>query len=100
MADRTKLTIKVLVLIIVLLVLVVAYAFAVRPAISGYVTKVYQQGQMQGYTDIMSNILVQLQQTGGYVPQLQQAGYAQFPVGNDTLVLQGLVVPTQTTPAQ
>lgn len=85
MADRARLTIKILVLIIVLLVLVVAYALAVRPAISGYIVNKQVGAYQQGQADLLNNILV----------QMQQVGYAQIPVGNYTLFLQGQLSPAQ-----
>lgn len=85
MADRTKLTIKILVLIIVLLVLVVAYALAIKPAVSGYVINKQVGAYQQGQADLLNNILV----------QMQQVGYAKLPIGNYTLLLQGQLTPAQ-----
>ncbi len=87
--EKSKLTIRILILVIALLALVVLYAFAIRPAVTGYAVNKYSQGYYQGQSDLLSNIVV----------QLQQAGYAQIPVGeNQVLVLQGQIA--QTTPAE
>ncbi len=87
--EKSKLTIRILILVIALLALVVLYAFAIRPAVTGYAVDKYSQGYYQGQSDLLSNVIV----------QLQQAGYAQIPVGeNQVLVLQGQIA--QTTPAE
>jgi len=88
MADKNKLTVRILVLVIVLLALAVLYAFAIRPAVTGLVTDAqvgaYNQGYMQAWSDIYS--------------QWAQSGYATIPLGeNQALYLQGQVVQTQQT---
>jgi len=89
MADKNKLTIKVLVLVIALLALAVLYAFAIRPAVTGYATGAYQEGYIQAQGDLLTNIWT----------QIQQAGYAQIPLSEtQVLVLQGQIA--QTQPAQ
>ena len=92
MADKSKPIIRILVLIIVLLALVILYAFVVKPAVTGYAINNLQEGYVQGYqqaqVDLLNNI----------VTQLQQAGNAQIPVGeNQVLVLQGQIFNTQQT---
>ncbi len=88
--EKQKLTMRILILVIVLLALAVLYAFAVRPAVTGYAVNKYSQGYYQGQSDLLSNIVV----------QLQQAGYAQIPVGeNQVLVLQGQIAQTQNSEA-
>jgi len=89
MADKNKLIIRILILVIVLLLLAVLYAFVVKPTVTGYAIDKYTQGYYQGQSDLLSNVVV----------QLQQAGYAQIPVGeNQVLYLEGGIV--QTQPAQ
>jgi len=91
MADKNKLVIRILVLIIVLLALAVLYAFVVRPAVTGYAINNYAQGYNQGQADLLNNLVV----------QLQQAGNAQYPVGeNQVLVIQGRADVVQPQPAQ
>lgn len=95
MADKNKLVVRILILIIVLLLLAVLYAFVVRPTVTGYAINKYTQGYYQGQTDLLSNILTQIQQTA----DSQGIGSAQVPFGeNQVLVLQGQIF--QTQPAQ
>ena len=89
MADKNKLTMRILILVIALLALAVLYAFVVRPTVTGYAVNNYEQGYMRAQSDLLSNIWTQIQQTG----------YAQIPLGeNQVLVLQGQI--SQTQPAQ
>ena len=89
MADKNKLTMRILVLVIALLVLAVLYAFVVRPVVTGYAINNYEQGYMRAQTDLLTNIWTQIQQTGT----------AQIPVGeNQVLLLAGEI--RQTQPAQ
>lgn len=62
-----------LILVILILLGVIGYAFAIKPAINSYVIN----NQNQGIDFAVSNIL----------QQLQQNGYVQIPVGNQTLIL-------------
>lgn len=71
--DKKNLWIKILSVVIILLVLFIVIMFIVRPAINNYVIK--KQIQAQEY--VIASILNQIQQTG----------YVQLPVGNQTLVL-------------
>ena len=98
MADKNKLTVRILILIVVLLALVVLYAFAIRPAVSGFAVKAYNQGVVQGQSDLLRNVVTQIQQTANS----QGVGNAQFPVGQDqVLVIQGIAqIVKTTTPAQ
>ena len=91
MADKNKLTMRILILIIALLVLVVLYAFVVRPVVAGYAVDKYTQGYYQGQTDLLSNILTQIQQTANS----QGIGSAQVPFGENVLALEGKVFQTQ-----
>lgn len=89
MADKNKLVVRILILVIVLLLLAVLYAFVVRPTVTGYAIDKYTQGYYQGQGDLLSNVWT----------QIQQAGYAQIPLGeNQVLVLQGQIA--QPQPAQ
>ena len=71
--KRTNLIIAVLVVLVVVLLAVVAYAFALKPAMNGYVVKTQNAGIQ--YT--INAILL----------QIQEKGYAEIPVGNETLIL-------------
>ncbi|GAJ06680.1 unnamed protein product [marine sediment metagenome] len=89
MADKNKLVVRILVLIIVLLLLAVLYAFVIRPTVTGYAIDKYTQGYYQGQADLLSNVWT----------QIQQAGTAQIPVGeNQVLLLAGEI--RQIQPAQ
>ena len=65
--------ITVLVLVIVILVVIVVYAFVIKPAISGYTV----QKQTEGVQIAVNSILA----------QIQQNGFVQIPIGNQTLIL-------------
>jgi len=73
MAEKTKITIAVLVAVIVVLASVIAYSFLVKPGITGYAA----QRQQEGIDFTIAAI----------VAQIQQNGFAQIPVGNETLIL-------------
>ena len=81
--DSNKKLIKVLVIVIVVLVLFIAYAFAIRPALSNYVINKQVSAYNQAQTDLLNNILVQMQQNNGR---------ADLNVGNYTLVLSGQLI--------
>jgi len=68
MKNNANIVIAILVLLVLVLGSVVAYTFAVKPFISGYVTKTYNQGA----ADALSIIL----------GQVQQQGYVEIPLGN------------------
>lgn len=87
MASRVKALIVLLVLIIVILAGVLLYAFVVKPKYTGFVTDYTTQGQIQGVQFCVANILTQLQETG----------YVQLPLGNQTLILVPYVPPQQVT---
>lgn len=72
MADRNTLIIA-LVLVIVVLVGIIVYAFVIKPAYIGYVT----QKQTEGVQIAVNAILA----------QIQQNGFVQIPIGNQTLFL-------------
>ena len=71
--NKQAIAIAILSILVVILLGVVIYAFAVKPAINGYVV----QNQNLGVNYAISAI----------VQQIQQNGYAQVPVGNQTLIL-------------
>ncbi len=91
MADKRNVLITVLVLVIVILLAAVLYAFVIKPAISGYTV----QKQTEGVQIAVNSILA----------QLQQNGFVQIPIGNQTLILVPYTQPStqtteQTTPTQ
>jgi len=60
MAIKNQKTVMiVLFAVIAVLALLVVYAFAVRPAISGYATKVYNDGVQYGVQNAVVNIMQQ-----------------------------------------
>ncbi|MDE1848753.1 MAG: hypothetical protein KGH55_01855 [Nanoarchaeota archaeon] len=63
----------ILIAVIAVLALLVIYAFAIRPAVSGYTINAQNAGINYALSAIVS--------------QVQQNGYAQIPVGNQTLIL-------------
>lgn len=86
MEERRKnILILVLTLVVIILALAVIYAFVVTPAVSGYSV----QKQNEGVQIAINSILL----------QLQQNGYVQIPVGNQTLILVPYQRPVQQ-PAQ
>jgi hypothetical protein len=70
--NSRRLTV-ILVGIIAVLVLILLYAFVVRPSINGYAVKLQTEGVDYALSAILS--------------QIQQNGYVQIPVGNQTLTL-------------
>jgi len=81
MANRTNVLIAVLVLIIVVLAGIVVYSFVVKPAYSGYVAQKQLEGEQITVVKILS--------------QLQENGFVQIPIGNQTLILVQYVPPEQ-----
>ena len=71
--KRTNLTIAVLIALVAVLLAVVVYAFALKPAMNGYAVN----AQNTGIQYTINAILL----------QIQQKGYAEIPVGNQTLIL-------------
>ncbi len=84
--KKTTVIIWVLVVIILLLLGIVLYTLIFRPAFSAYVVKQQTIGYNAGYISFLNNLLA----------QLQQYGYAQISVGNQTLIL----APVRTQQAQ
>ena len=78
--NKTNVLITVLVLVIVILAGIMLYAFIVKPKISGYNV----QKQTEGVQLAINYILT----------QLQQNGFVQIPVGNQTLILVPYQPPT------
>ncbi|MEK6841626.1 MAG: hypothetical protein AABX91_00545 [Nanoarchaeota archaeon] len=85
MADRTKALIVILVLIIVVLAGVVAFTFLIKPKVTGYIV----EKQTEGVQIAVNAILL----------QLQQQGFVQIPVGNQTLILVPYQQPEQVQQA-
>jgi len=73
MANKTNVLITVLIAVIVILAGVMVYAFLVKPKISGYNV----QKQSEGVQIAVNYILA----------QLQQNGFVQIQMGNQTLIL-------------
>lgn len=69
--------IKILVGVVVVLVLVMAYFFLIRPLTTNYILEKQTEAQIATY-----NFMIQ-----DMVTQIQQNGFYQVPVGNQTLVL-------------
>lgn len=87
MEKKTNILITILVLVIVILAGIMVYTFLVKPKISGYST----QKQTEGVQIAINYIIA----------QLQQNGFVQIPVGNQTLILVPYTPPAQQTqPAQ
>jgi len=73
MADKKKVLITLLVAVIIVLIAVIVYAFIIRPSVSGYVVTKQSEGVQIAIATIIA--------------QIQQNGFAQIPVGNQTLYL-------------
>ncbi|MEK6760622.1 MAG: hypothetical protein AABX93_01730 [Nanoarchaeota archaeon] len=80
--KRFNITI-VLAILVVILLAVVIYAFAIKPAMNGYVIN----AQNTGIQYAINAILL----------QIQEKGYAEIPVGNQTLILVPYQNPQQQT---
>lgn len=81
MANRTGVLITVLVLVIVVLAGVVLFSLWVKPTIDGYVVEKQVDAQALVYQDIVN--------------QVQQNGFFQMRVGNQTLILVQAQQPAQ-----
>lgn len=73
MAKKSNVIIIILILVIIILACVLLYFFVIRPQFFGYVF----QKQIEAQNIVISNMLMQLQQTG----------YVQINVGNQSLIL-------------
>ncbi len=72
--DKRDRLIIALVVVVILLLGFVAYLFLIKPAVSGYLVKVYNQGQVDAITAVLTEV--------------QKSGYVQIPVGeNQSVVL-------------
>jgi len=60
--SKTGLVIGILLLVITVLLIFVAYAFAIKPAITGFVTKTQSEGYNQGYAFAIVSIMEQASQ--------------------------------------
>ena len=81
MEKKTNILITVIVLVIVILAGVMVYTFIVKPKISGYTTLKQTEG-----VQIAINYII---------AQLQQNGFVQIPIGNQTLILVPYTPPAQ-----
>lgn len=79
---KTGILVSILVLIIVVLAGIVAYAFVLRPAYTGYVV----DRQVEGYNVCVSNL----------ISQLQQNGFVQVTLGNQSIYLAPIAPEQQT----
>lgn len=73
MANRTNVLITILILVVVILAGVLIFTFMVKPSFDGYVIEKRTEGYQIAVGDI--------------VFQVQQNGFVQIPVGNQTLFL-------------
>lgn len=71
--ENNRILVAVLLVLVVVLGGMVLYSFALKPAINGYVVNAQTQGVNLAVASIVN--------------QIQQQGYVQIPVGNQTLVL-------------
>jgi hypothetical protein len=85
MANRTNILITILVLVVVILAGVVIFTFLIRPSFNGYII----DKQIEAQNVLLANIVLQVQQTG----------FVQIPVGNQSLFLAPFN-PQQTQPRQ
>ncbi len=73
MADKKKVLITFLIAIIVVMAVILVYMFLIRPGVTGYAVDRQSEGIEFAIATIIS--------------QIQQNGFAQIPVGNETLIL-------------
>ena len=73
MANRTNVIMTILVLVVVVLAGILVFAFLIKPSFNGYVV----DKQIEAQNILLANIVV----------QVQQNGFVQLPVGNQTLFL-------------
>jgi len=73
-SDKTKLIVKILIAVVVLLALIVLYLVVFQQQYNNFIN----EKRVEGIDLFISQILI---------PQLQQNGYVQIPVGNQTLYL-------------
>ena len=81
--DRNTIIIASLVLLVIILSIMVVYAFVISPAITGFVVG----KQIEARDFIINNMLL----------QLQQNGYVQIGVGNQSLILVPYQPPQQSS---
>jgi hypothetical protein len=72
--DKKNLAIKIMAGIIILLILFITYSFIVKP-------------QLQKYNDNRRLEGIEFYVLSVILPQLQQNGFVQIPIGNETLIL-------------
>ena len=81
--ESNRILIAVLIILVAVLGGMVLYSFALKPAISGYVVNAQNQGVNLAVASIVS--------------QIQQQGYVQLTIGNNTLILVPYQPPQNTT---
>ena len=86
MENKTGLLVGFLILVIVILIAVVVFSFWVKPAFNGYVVQKQVDAQALVYQDIVN--------------QVQQNGFFQMRVGNQTLLLAPFNPQQEQQPAQ
>ncbi|PJE81301.1 hypothetical protein COU58_03210 [Candidatus Pacearchaeota archaeon CG10_big_fil_rev_8_21_14_0_10_32_42] len=79
--DKTKLIVKVLISVVVLLILIVLYMAVFQQQYNKFV----DEKRAEGVNLAVSEILI----------QLQNNGYVQIPVGNETLILVPYIPPQE-----
>ena len=86
MTDRsTKTVMWIMLTVILVLLLFIAYTFLIRPAYTGFVTDQQIAGYQVGYQQVVNDLITQLQQTG----------YVQLNIGNQTIILAPVQPTTQ-----
>lgn len=71
--KRTGWIISILIVVIIILAGVVLYSYVGKPFISGYSSKVYNQGYNQGASDALTIL----------INQIRTRGYAEIPINNN-----------------
>lgn len=75
--QRYKRTIKILIGVVVVLALVMIYFFLVRPLTTNYILEKQTEAQIATYNFMVEDM----------VKQIQENGFYQIPIGNETLVM-------------
>jgi Tfp pilus assembly protein PilE len=67
MSEKKSRLVVILVAVLIVMAVVLVYAFVIKPSYNGYVTKLQNQGAIQGINYTLNTILTLLQQNGGVV---------------------------------
>ena len=86
MTDKKNVLITVLVAVIVVMAIILVYIFLIRPSVTGYAVDRRSEGVEFAIASIIA--------------QIQQNGFAQIPVGNETLILVPYIPEGQTQQLQ